>query len=120
MVSYRGVCVRVVDEMIVTVDSQEICDFGFPQNTEAETLKLFITTEGVRSERAMVRFFPCSASTNVRTKASCAIKIEGGGLKNCNSSHRGSSMATTRHQIPKERSIYRRHRKCEFVDERER
>ncbi|KAJ3008753.1 hypothetical protein HKX48_008370 [Thoreauomyces humboldtii] len=31
----------------------EICDFGFPQNTEAETLKLYITTEGVRSERAM-------------------------------------------------------------------
>ncbi|KAJ3180133.1 hypothetical protein HDU85_004136 [Gaertneriomyces sp. JEL0708] len=31
----------------------EICDFGFPQNTEAETLKLYITTEGVRSEKAM-------------------------------------------------------------------
>ncbi|KAJ3042705.1 hypothetical protein HDV00_006762 [Rhizophlyctis rosea] len=29
----------------------EICDFGFPQNTETETLKLFITTEGVKSEK---------------------------------------------------------------------
>ncbi|KAI8809312.1 Mu homology domain-containing protein [Cladochytrium replicatum] len=29
----------------------EICDFGFPQNTEPETLKLYITTEGVKSER---------------------------------------------------------------------
>ncbi|KAJ3093325.1 hypothetical protein HDU96_002378, partial [Phlyctochytrium bullatum] len=32
----------------------EICDFGYPQNTEAETLKLFITTEGVKSERAVM------------------------------------------------------------------
>ena len=33
----------------------EICDFGYPQNTEAETLKLFITTEGIPAERALVR-----------------------------------------------------------------
>ncbi|KAJ3332539.1 hypothetical protein HDU76_013915 [Blyttiomyces sp. JEL0837] len=32
----------------------EICDFGFPQNTEAETLKLFITTESVKSDRAIL------------------------------------------------------------------
>ncbi|KAJ3288185.1 hypothetical protein HK104_008287 [Borealophlyctis nickersoniae] len=31
----------------------EICDAGFPQNTEAETLKLYITTEGVKSEKAL-------------------------------------------------------------------
>ncbi|KAI8851192.1 Mu homology domain-containing protein [Chytridium lagenaria] len=31
-----------------------ICDFGYPQNTEAETLKLFITTEGVKSEKAVM------------------------------------------------------------------
>ncbi|KAI8906919.1 Mu homology domain-containing protein [Gorgonomyces haynaldii] len=29
----------------------EICDFGFPQTTEADVLKLFIQTEGVRSEK---------------------------------------------------------------------
>ena len=28
----------------------EILDFGFPQNTETDTLKQFITTEGVRSQ----------------------------------------------------------------------
>lgn len=33
----------------------EILDFGYPQNTETETLKMYITTEGVKSERAMVR-----------------------------------------------------------------
>ncbi|KAJ3415311.1 hypothetical protein HDV05_005181 [Chytridiales sp. JEL 0842] len=32
----------------------EICDFGFPQNTEPETLKLYITTEGVKSDRAVL------------------------------------------------------------------
>jgi AP-2 complex subunit mu-1 len=30
----------------------EICDFGYPQTTEADTLKLYITTETVRSEKA--------------------------------------------------------------------
>ncbi|KAI0217466.1 clathrin associated protein complex medium subunit [Massospora cicadina] len=31
----------------------EILDFGYPQNTDADTLKLYITTEGVKSEKAM-------------------------------------------------------------------
>ncbi|RUS34841.1 Mu homology domain-containing protein [Jimgerdemannia flammicorona] len=31
----------------------EILDFGYPQNSETDTLKLYITTEGVKSERAM-------------------------------------------------------------------
>lgn len=29
----------------------EIIDFGYPQNTETDTLKMYITTEGVKSER---------------------------------------------------------------------
>ncbi|KAI9894469.1 MAG: hypothetical protein M1814_003227 [Vezdaea aestivalis] len=31
----------------------EILDFGYPQNTETDTLKLYITTEGVKSERTV-------------------------------------------------------------------
>ncbi|KAF2425785.1 clathrin adaptor, mu subunit [Tothia fuscella] len=31
----------------------EILDFGYPQNTETETLKMYITTEGVKSERGI-------------------------------------------------------------------
>ncbi|KDN64378.1 putative adaptor complexes medium subunit family protein [Colletotrichum sublineola] len=31
---------------------REIIDFGYPQNTETDTLKMYITTEGVKSERA--------------------------------------------------------------------
>ena len=34
----------------------EILDFGYPQNTETETLKMYITTEGVKSERMMVLY----------------------------------------------------------------
>lgn len=33
--------------------STEILDFGYPQNTETDTLKMYITTEGVKSERAI-------------------------------------------------------------------
>lgn len=32
----------------------EILDFGYPQNTETDTLKLYITTEGVKSARSVV------------------------------------------------------------------
>jgi AP-2 complex subunit mu-1 len=38
----------------------EILDFGYPQNTETDTLKMYITTEGVKSERAMVGIFTCN------------------------------------------------------------
>lgn len=31
----------------------EILDFGYPQNTETETLKMYIMTEGVKTERAL-------------------------------------------------------------------
>ncbi|CAG8665018.1 2661_t:CDS:2, partial [Funneliformis mosseae] len=31
----------------------EILDFGYPQNSETETLKMYITTEGVKSQRAV-------------------------------------------------------------------
>ena len=34
-------------------ETTEILDFGYPQNTETDTLKMYITTEGVKSERSM-------------------------------------------------------------------
>jgi hypothetical protein len=33
----------------------EILDFGYPQNSEIDTLKMYITTESVKSEMAVVR-----------------------------------------------------------------
>ena len=32
----------------------EILDFGYPQNSETDTLKMYITTEGIKSEMAVV------------------------------------------------------------------
>lgn len=32
----------------------EILDFGYPQNSEIDTLKMYITTEGIKSEMAVV------------------------------------------------------------------
>jgi hypothetical protein len=33
----------------------EILDFGYPQNSEIDTLKMYITTESIKSEMAVVR-----------------------------------------------------------------
>jgi AP-2 complex subunit mu-1 len=75
----------------------EILDFGYPQNTETDTLKMYITTEGVKSERAMVGsiygFCVCGSFANIPI---------GGLFKNHNASHRCTLMAASRHQIPKE------------------
>lgn len=35
---------------MLTLAFTEIIDFGYPQNTETDTLKMYITTEGVKSE----------------------------------------------------------------------
>jgi AP-2 complex subunit mu-1 len=34
-------------------NKKEILDFGYPQNSETDTLKMYITTEGVKSEKAV-------------------------------------------------------------------
>lgn len=44
MVSFKILTAELFDE---------ICDFGYPQTTEADTLKLFITTETIRSEKSV-------------------------------------------------------------------
>lgn len=33
----------------------EILDFGYPQNSDIDALKMYITTESIKSERAVVR-----------------------------------------------------------------
>lgn len=39
---------------ILTQEGVEIIDFGFPQNSEIDTLKMYITTESIKSEMAVV------------------------------------------------------------------
>jgi len=38
----------------------EILDFGYPQNSDIDALKMYITTESIKSERAVVKTFPSS------------------------------------------------------------
>ena len=38
----------------------EILDFGYPQNSEIDTLKMYITTESIKSEMAVVRNPNCN------------------------------------------------------------
>jgi hypothetical protein len=37
------------------LSAKEILDFGYPQNTEIDALKMYITTESIKSEMAVVR-----------------------------------------------------------------
>ena len=44
---------RLTKAIAILIEIAEILDFGYPQNTETDTLKMYITTEGVKSERSM-------------------------------------------------------------------
>jgi AP-2 complex subunit mu-1 len=46
----------------------EICDFGFPQNSEIDTLKSYITTESVVSQG-----IPADESSKITVQATGAI-----------------------------------------------
>ncbi|UJO19528.1 AP-2 complex subunit mu [Fulvia fulva] len=53
----------------------EILDFGYPQNTETETLQMYITTEGVKSERAL------EDSSRITMQATGALSWRREGIK---------------------------------------
>jgi AP-2 complex subunit mu-1 len=38
----------------ILILTAEILDFGYPQNSEIDTLKMYITTESIKSEMAVV------------------------------------------------------------------
>lgn len=54
----------------------EILDFGYPQNTETDTLKMYITTEGVKSERAVLE-----DSQKITMQATGALSWRRDGIK---------------------------------------
>lgn len=59
----------------------EILDFGYPQNSEIDTLKMYITTESIKSELAVVRISVLSAEheTNDKREDSSKITIQATG-----------------------------------------
>jgi hypothetical protein len=48
--------VRYMPRHTNIADGVEILDFGYPQNSEIDTLKMYITTESIKSELAVVSF----------------------------------------------------------------
>jgi hypothetical protein len=42
----------------------EILDFGYPQNSDIDALKMYITTESIKSERAVVLLFQLIGANN--------------------------------------------------------
>ena len=48
----KGGCSARSNWLMIVGCCAEILDFGYPQNTETDTLKMYITTEGVKSDRS--------------------------------------------------------------------
>lgn len=69
----------------------EICDFGYPQTTDADTLKLYITTSTLKSERATV----------IMVYIGCRR------VKDCDPGDRRSILASSGYQVSQERMLCR-------------
>src|SRR5579871_6347061 len=82
----------------------EILDFGYPQNSDTDTLKMYITTESIKSERAVVTSPPESTMINASERRF---------LTNHYASNRRYVLSTQRYKVPSQRSIRRRNRKRE-------
>jgi hypothetical protein len=91
-------------------DLVEILDFGYPQNSEIDTLKMYITTESIKSEMAVVS---CS-SRKIRTRADYA---EGGLVKDHDTGHRSYVLEKIRCKVPQKRGICGCYRDCQSHDE---
>ena len=88
----------------------EILDFGYPQNSETDTLKMYITTEGVKSEQAVVglvsRSFWTAFSADIAPEHTAARGL----FKDHNPGHWRYLVAPRRREIQEKRSIRRRRR----------
>lgn len=93
----------------------EIIDFGYPQNSEIDTLKMYITTESIKSELAVVSLF--TETPGPSRKRLTNDLSERGLVKDYDTSHRSNVLASFGCQVPKERGFRRRHRDCQSDDE---
>ncbi|KZZ96348.1 AP-2 complex subunit mu-1 [Ascosphaera apis ARSEF 7405] len=58
----------------------EILDFGYPQNTDTDTLKMYITTEGVKTGNSLMKSQPIDTS-RITMQATGAISWRRSGIK---------------------------------------
>lgn len=77
----------------------EILDFGYPQNTDTDTLKMYITTEGVKSERNLLVVRP--PTSPIRCTLAHIIST-GGLIQDHHASHWCHVLEARQHQVPQE------------------
>ena len=87
------------------VVDREILDFGYPQNTDIDSLKMYITTESIKTERAVVTL--CESWGNVSERRFVTYHQSG---------NRGYVISPKRHQISSKRSVCGCYRKCKPID----
>ena len=87
----------------------EILDFGYPQNSDIDALKMYITTESIKSERAVV-LPPYPLPCLYYIVLICVFE-ERRFIENYNTGDRRNVIPQNRHQIPSKRSLCRRNRK---------
>lgn len=95
MVSLRGSTSKVFKHDLRHL--AEILDFGYPQNSETDTLKMYITTESVKSEQAVVRRVHVICWTDAEKSAAARGIVE-----NHHSSDWRNLMAAIRCKVPQE------------------
>lgn len=90
----------------------EIIDFGYPQNSETDTLKTYITTESIISSAyaAVMPAIPPRLSL---------IPSPGRVFQDHHAGHRHHELATGRRQVQKERSVRRRRGNDQLEHERQ-
>src|SRR5271169_3032306 len=74
----------------------EILDFGYPQNSDIDALKMYITTESIKSERAVVL-------SSYPFRVCCADLLEGRFIEDYNTGYRRNVIPQKRHQVPSKR-----------------
>lgn len=84
----------------------EILDFGYPQNSEVDALKTYITTESIKSELAVVRPVRWTGIASMVMSDYCAARRL---LKDHDSGDGRDFMETVRRQVPEERGVRGRH-----------
>jgi hypothetical protein len=80
----------------------EILDFGFPQNSEIDALKMYITTESVKSELAVVRLY---SPITFALYSLYVLLLERGFFEDHLSSDRERKLAEDWRQISQKRSF---------------
>ncbi len=88
----------------------EILDFGYPQNSEIDTLKMYIATEGIKSEMAVVSRRSDAPASCAVLIAPCVICTARGLVPHHDPGDGRDIVAACRRQVPEKRGVCGRDR----------